>query len=167
MFIDLISTPFPLCFDTQKLPNSELSEIVLKELRRRYNGRSSLQQTELETAQQSMELMRQNVQELFDSEIQVIVQKYIDVSNRIIRLNFSIQFGLKQRYFDFQTYFEPALKNIKENLENSGITDQYVGSTFRFTSISVTISTRFLTFSFPVEENELRFARTCKRSIQS
>lgn len=67
-------------FSKQKLPNSDLSEIVLKELRRRYNGRSSLQQTELETAQQSMELMRQNVQDLFDSEVQVIVQKYIDVS---------------------------------------------------------------------------------------
>lgn len=62
------------------MPNSELSEIVLKELRRRYNGRSSLQQTELETAQQSMELMRQNVQELFDSEVNVIIQKYIEVS---------------------------------------------------------------------------------------
>lgn len=56
----------------------------MKELRRRYNGRSSLQQTELETAQQSMELMRQNVQELFDSEVQAIVQKYIDVSNNKI-----------------------------------------------------------------------------------
>lgn len=64
------------------MPNSELSEIVLKELRRRYNGRSSLQQTELETAQQSMELMRQNVQELFDNEVQVIIQKYIDVSDK-------------------------------------------------------------------------------------
>lgn len=63
----------------QKLPNGELSEIVLKELRRRYNGRSSMQQTELETAQQSMELMRENIQHLFNSEIQMIVQKYIEV----------------------------------------------------------------------------------------
>lgn len=65
------------------MPNSELSEIVLNELRRRYNGRSSLQQTELETAQQSMDLMRQNVQDLFDSEVQAIVQKYIDVSDNL------------------------------------------------------------------------------------
>lgn len=70
-----------LCFlhPLQKLPNGELSEIVLKELRRRYNGRSSMQQTELETAQQSMELMRENIQHLFNSEIQMIVQKYIEV----------------------------------------------------------------------------------------
>ncbi|XP_055298585.1 deoxynucleotidyltransferase terminal-interacting protein 1 [Sitodiplosis mosellana] len=86
----------------KKLQNSELSEVVLKELRRRYNGRSSMNETELETAQQSMNLMRQNVQHLFDNEIQAIVQKYVE------------------------TYFEPALKNIKENLENSGITDQYL-----------------------------------------
>lgn len=65
---------------SQKLPNSELSEIMLKELRRRYNGRSSMQQTELEIAQQSMELMRQNIQHLFDSEVQVIIKKYIEVS---------------------------------------------------------------------------------------
>lgn len=64
----------------QKMPNSELSELALKQLRRRYNGRNSLQQIELETAQQSMELMRQNVQEFFDSEIQAIVQKYIGAS---------------------------------------------------------------------------------------
>lgn len=64
----------------QKLPNSELSEIMLKELRRRYNGRSSMQQTEFETAQKSMELMRQNIQHLFDSEVQVIIQKYIEVN---------------------------------------------------------------------------------------
>lgn len=32
------------------------------------------------------------------------------------------------KLFDFQTYFQPALKNIKENLENSGITDQYVSA---------------------------------------
>lgn len=69
----LFHTPF------QKVANGELSEIVLKELRRRYNGRNSMQQTELETAQQSMELMRENVQHLFDSEIQMIVQKYIEV----------------------------------------------------------------------------------------
>lgn len=62
------------------MPNSELSESALKELRHRFNGRSSLQQSELETAQQSMELMRQNIQQFFDSEIQAIVQKYIGAS---------------------------------------------------------------------------------------
>lgn len=62
------------------MQNSELSEKALKELRHRYNGRSSLQQSELETAQQSMELMRQNIQQFFDSEIQAIVQKYIEAS---------------------------------------------------------------------------------------
>lgn len=53
---------------------------MLKELRRRYNGRSSINQTELEIAQKSMELMRQNIQHLFDTEIQTIVQKYIEAS---------------------------------------------------------------------------------------
>lgn len=62
------------------MSNSELSEIALKEFRRRYNGRSSLQQTEIEAAQQSMELMRQNIQPFFDSEIRAIVQKYIEAS---------------------------------------------------------------------------------------
>lgn len=70
----------------QKLQNSELSEVVLKELRRRYNGRSSMNQTEVETAQQSMELMRQNVQHLFDNEIQAIVQKYIEVGELVFHL---------------------------------------------------------------------------------
>ena len=65
------------------MPNSELSGIALKEIRRRYNGRSSLQQSELEIAQQSMELMRQNVQEFFDSEVQAIVKKYIEVSDNL------------------------------------------------------------------------------------
>ncbi|XP_031636141.1 uncharacterized protein LOC116349026 [Contarinia nasturtii] len=86
----------------KKLPNKETSEVVLKELRRRYNGRNSMHQSEFETAQQSMELMRQNIQHLFNAEIEVIVQRYIG------------------------TYFEPALKNVKENLENAGITDQYL-----------------------------------------
>lgn len=66
----------------QKMSNSELSEIALKEFHRRYNGRSSLQQTEIEAAQQSMELMRQNIQQYFDSEIQIIVQKYIEASTK-------------------------------------------------------------------------------------
>lgn len=57
---------------------------MLNELRRRFNGRSSANQTEPEIAQQSMELMRQNVQDLFNSEIQVIVQKYIEASYRFI-----------------------------------------------------------------------------------
>lgn len=65
------------------MPNSELSENALKDLRHRYNGRSSLQQSELETAQQSMELMRQNIQQFFDSEIQAIVQKYIEASENL------------------------------------------------------------------------------------
>lgn len=53
---------------------------MLNAMRLRYNGRSSMQQTELETAQYSMELMRQNVQHLFDKEIQIVVKKYIEVS---------------------------------------------------------------------------------------
>lgn len=43
-----------------------------------------MKQTELETAQQSMELMRTNIQHLFDDEIQHIVKKYIEVSGWFI-----------------------------------------------------------------------------------
>lgn len=66
----------------KKPSNREVSVNVLNAMRLRYNGRSSMQQTEFETAQYSMELMRQNVQHLFDKEIQSIVKKYIEVSIR-------------------------------------------------------------------------------------
>lgn len=55
-------------------------------MRLRYNGRNSMQQTEFETAQYSMELMRQNVQHLFDKEIENVLRKYIEVSLIINRL---------------------------------------------------------------------------------
>lgn len=64
----------------KKPSNRELSANVLNAMRLRYNGRSSMQQTELETAQCSMELMRQNVQHSFDKEIQIVVKKYVEVS---------------------------------------------------------------------------------------
>lgn len=64
----------------KKPSNRELSINVLNAMRLRYNGRSSMQQTELETAQYSMELMRQNVQHLFDKEIQIVVRKYVEVN---------------------------------------------------------------------------------------
>lgn len=86
----------------QKLSNRELSGNVLDALRTRYNGRNALQQSEYEIAQHSMDLMRSNIQHLFDEEIQPIIKRYIE------------------------TYFEPALKNVKDNLKSSGITETYV-----------------------------------------
>lgn len=56
---------------------------VLNALKNRYNGRSTVQETALELAQSSMELMRCNVQHLFDREIQNVVDKYIEVSEML------------------------------------------------------------------------------------
>jgi len=74
---------------------------VLKALKTRYNGRSSKHQTDLELACNSIELMRVNIQESFDKEINVIINKFL------------------------QTYFRPAIRNIKENLDNSVLTDDF------------------------------------------
>lgn len=52
---------------------------VLKALKNRYNGRSSKQQSDLEIASNSIELMRVNIQDAFDKEIDVIVTKYVQV----------------------------------------------------------------------------------------
>lgn len=62
-----------------------MAESVLKALKYRYNGRLHANQTNTESALMSMELMRLNVQDEFDKEIDIIVRKYIDVS--IIQLS--------------------------------------------------------------------------------
>lgn len=59
-----------------------MAKKVLNALKTRYNGRNSLEQTAHELAEHSMELMRLNIQHLFDKEIQIIVQKYIEVNEQ-------------------------------------------------------------------------------------
>lgn len=48
-------------------------------MKNRYNGRSSKHQSDLEIASNSIELMRVNIQDAFDKEIDVIVTKYVQV----------------------------------------------------------------------------------------
>lgn len=61
-----------------------MAESVLKALKQRYNGRSFLHQSNGDAAVQSLDIMRLNIQEAFDKEIDGIVRKYIDVSTGIM-----------------------------------------------------------------------------------
>lgn len=61
------------------MPKSELADKVINALKTRYNGRSSIEQSASEAAHHSMELLRLNIQHLFNNEVHRIVQKYIDV----------------------------------------------------------------------------------------
>lgn len=64
-----------------------------------------------------------------------------------------------------QTYFKPALKNIKENLENSGFTDQYV-STNEWNVMILCLNNKKNGFSLIlVEKDELWFAWKCKAKL--
>lgn len=56
-----------------------MAESVALALKHRYNGRSYAHQLNSDSAIRSMELMRFNIQECFDKEIDAIVRKYIDV----------------------------------------------------------------------------------------
>lgn len=69
----------------QKIPVSDMAEGVLKALKSRYNGRNTMQQSTDELAEYSMELMRLNVQSLFDKEVETIVQKYVEVRMLMLR----------------------------------------------------------------------------------
>lgn len=57
-----------------------MAESVHRALKNRLNGRSHVAETNAESAARSMELMRINVQEMFNQEIDAIVSKYIDVN---------------------------------------------------------------------------------------
>lgn len=56
-----------------------MAATVWKTLKNRYNGRNSKDQTDLEIAYNSIEIMRINIQDSFDREIDGIVKKYIQV----------------------------------------------------------------------------------------
>lgn len=63
----------------EQISTDDMAASVLKALKTRYNGRSSKHQTDLELACNSIELMRVNIQESFDKEINVIINKYLQV----------------------------------------------------------------------------------------
>lgn len=54
-------------------------------LHSRYNGRCSAQQTPHQIAEHSLDLLRLNIQDLFNDEIEKIVKKYIEVSCKLDR----------------------------------------------------------------------------------
>lgn len=57
-----------------------MAESVHRALKNRLNGRSHVMESNAESAARSMELMRLNVQDVFNQEIDGIVSKYIDAN---------------------------------------------------------------------------------------
>ncbi|XP_041770209.1 uncharacterized protein LOC121592640 [Anopheles merus] len=91
----------------QKLRNALSGEATLEALKQRYGtGRSFVSQTANDAAIKSLELLRANVQCYFDKEVDAIVKKF------------------------HQTYFVPAIRNIKENLGDGAISDEALKSVF-------------------------------------
>lgn len=56
-----------------------MAESVHRAMKQRYNGKAHILQTNAVAALSSMELMRQNVQNAFDRDIDTIIKKYVDV----------------------------------------------------------------------------------------
>ncbi|XP_052897199.1 deoxynucleotidyltransferase terminal-interacting protein 1 [Anopheles moucheti] len=91
----------------QKLKNTLSGEATLEALKQRYGtGRSFVSQTANDAAIKSLELLRANIQCYFDKEVDTIVKKF------------------------HQTYFVPAIRNIKENLGEGAISDEALKSVF-------------------------------------
>ncbi|XP_053675235.1 uncharacterized protein LOC128725508 [Anopheles nili] len=91
----------------QKLKNALSGEATLEALKQRYGtGRSFVSQTANDAAIKSLELLRANIQCYFDKEVDVIVKKF------------------------HQTYFVPAIRNIKENLGEGAISEEALKSVF-------------------------------------
>uniref|UniRef100_A0A182PMG9 DNTTIP1_dimer domain-containing protein n=1 Tax=Anopheles epiroticus TaxID=199890 RepID=A0A182PMG9_9DIPT len=91
----------------QKLKNALSGEATLEALKQRYGtGRSFISQTANDAAIKSLELLRANIQCCFDKEVDTIVKKF------------------------HQTYFVPAIRNIKENLGEGAISDEALKSVF-------------------------------------
>lgn len=120
-------------FIQQNVFIKNLAEGVLHALHARYNGRCSAQQTPRQIAEHSMELLRLNIQDLFNKEVENIVKKYIDVSSllRICLQNRSSKINV---YF-LQLYFKQAMKNVRENLGDTILDDNYVSDTWAFIEI--------------------------------
>lgn len=52
-------------------------------MKQRYDGRVHIHQTNAVAALSSMELMRQNIQDAFDRDVDAIIKKYVDVEKSI------------------------------------------------------------------------------------
>lgn len=63
------------------ISNPQMAESVHRALKNRLNGRSHANQTNAEAAARSMELMRVNIQEVFNQEVSAIINKYIEVKS--------------------------------------------------------------------------------------
>ncbi|XP_062549766.1 deoxynucleotidyltransferase terminal-interacting protein 1 [Armigeres subalbatus] len=86
---------------SSKLQRPKLSgEAMLEVIKLRYSGRTHVTQSVGDTAMKSLELLRANIQYLFDKEIEVVVKKFSSL------------------------FFIPAIKNIKENLGESAISEE-------------------------------------------
>uniref|UniRef100_A0A182IKP5 DNTTIP1_dimer domain-containing protein n=1 Tax=Anopheles atroparvus TaxID=41427 RepID=A0A182IKP5_ANOAO len=97
----------PALLMRQKLKNSLSGEATLDALKQRYSsGRSFMSQTANDAAIKSLELLRANIQCYFDKEVDAIVKKF------------------------HQTYFVPAIRNIKENLGEGAISEEALKSVF-------------------------------------
>ncbi|XP_019548673.2 deoxynucleotidyltransferase terminal-interacting protein 1 [Aedes albopictus] len=84
-----------------KMQRPKLSgEAMLEVMKMRYSGRSHVSQSAGDAALKSLELLRANIQYLFDKEIEVVVKKFSSL------------------------FFIPAIKNIKENLGESAISEE-------------------------------------------
>ncbi|XP_058460221.1 deoxynucleotidyltransferase terminal-interacting protein 1 [Malaya genurostris] len=84
-----------------KVQRPKLSgESMLEVLKMRYSGRSYASQSSNDAALKSMELLRANIQYLFDREVDVIIKKFSSL------------------------FFLPAIKNIKENLGENAISEE-------------------------------------------
>ncbi|XP_053687167.1 deoxynucleotidyltransferase terminal-interacting protein 1 [Sabethes cyaneus] len=81
-------------------------DAMLEVLKRRYSGRSYANQSSSDAALKSLELLRSNLQYLFDKEIDVVIKKFSSL------------------------FFIPAIKNIKENLGENAISEETLKTTY-------------------------------------
>ncbi|KAL9701655.1 hypothetical protein quinque_005096 [Culex quinquefasciatus] len=81
-------------------------EAMLDVLKARYSGRSFANQPSNDAAMKSLELLRANIQYLFDKEIDVVIKKFSSL------------------------FFIPAIKNIKENLGESAVSEETLKNTY-------------------------------------
>lgn len=104
-----------------------MAESVHRAMKQRYNGKTHIHQNNAVAALSAMELMRQNVQNAFDRDIDTIIKKYMDVKKlfgqyaiRIVPNNYFKYFRafLSQPYIMLKKIWEKMqfLKTAYENL---------------------------------------------------
>ncbi|XP_055603810.1 deoxynucleotidyltransferase terminal-interacting protein 1 [Uranotaenia lowii] len=79
---------------------------MLEALKRRYSGRSYASQSSSDAALKSLELLRANIQYLFDKEMDVVMKKFGSM------------------------FFLPAIKNIKENLGEAAVSEEMLKNVY-------------------------------------